>query len=155
VILNKQFFKKKNEKIDLEPYSSDKKLYNSEKLTPKTSQNPQNLQNQKTPERSKLLTNTTTNITRALSPNSILSSSGKLKTQTSGTPQKKIRTSPIILDTIVNQVVDKYAEDKKNVFEDDMDKINDCLYLTNVCNEDEEKKAECLINHSFGENNDQ
>ena len=158
--MNKQFFKKKTaplpqtpektEKIGPEP-NSDKKLYSSEKLTPKT---PQNLQ--KTQE-SKLLTN----LTRSFSPNSLQNSAGKLKTQISqakvntGTPKKKIRATPIVLDAIVNEVVNKHVENDKNVGDEDMEKINDCVYLASVSNEEEEKKAEGLINDSFGDKNDQ
>lgn len=160
VILNKQFFKKKAaankqqtpEKLSSDPEitSNEKKLYTSERFTPAT---------QKTPENKVAMS---ANLSRTLSPNnnSSVNSANKLKNSTTqskvntGTPKKKIRASPIVLETIVNEVVNKHMDNKEKVnsFEEDMNKINECIYLTKLKNEEGEKTQEGLINDSFGDN---
>lgn len=140
-----------------EPSSNEKKLLSSEKL-PITNKP----LTQKSSEFKPL--SATTNLSRTLSPtninNSTINSASKLKMNTSqakvntGSPKKKIKASPIILDTIVNEVVNKHIENKGASFEEDMNKINECVYLTKIKNEEEDKRQEELINDSFGEKQD-
>ena len=139
VILNKQYFRKKNTPIqqtpekqrsfDPELVSNENKLYSSERITLNKSTTPQ-----KASEEKKQLNITTnpTHLSRALSPgsgshlnnsitpgsgsiiNNSINSAGKLKTQNSqarvntGTPKKKMKASPIILDTIVKNEDSRY-----------------------------------------------
>lgn len=148
----------KTRSFENEPSLNEKKLLSSEKLPinkPLT---------QKSSEFKAL--SATTNLSRALSPtnnnnnNSTVNSASKLKMNTSqakvntGSPKKKIKASPIILDTIVNEVVNKHMENKGSSFEEDMNKINECVYLTKIKNEEEDKRQDEIINDSFGEKQD-
>ena len=160
MILNKQFFKKKANNLQQTPEKSHStefdKVKSSEKLTP-------NKITPQKPQEGKITVNTAatsnSNITRALSPNinTSINSAGKIKSQNAqakvntGSAKKKIKTSPMVLETIVNEVVNKHAENQNIHYEEDMNKINECVYLTKVCNQEEEKKKEGLVNDSFGE----
>ena len=169
VILNKQYFRKKTNPNQQTPEKqksieeTENKLTVSERITlTKSTTTPQ----KNTEEKKQLNIATSANLSRALSPgsgsniNNSINSAGRIKTQNSqakvntGSPKKKIKASPIILDTIVNEVVNKHTEDRQNKYEEDINKINECVYLTKVCNEEEEKKPE-TINESFGEKQEQ
>lgn len=170
MILNKQYFRKKTNPTQQTPEKqksieeTENKLTVSERISlTKSTTTPQ----KNSEEKKQLNIATSANLSRALSPggsgsniNNSINSAGKIKTQNSqakvntGTPKKKIKASPIILDTIVNEVVNKHTEDRQNKYEEDINKINECVYLTKVCNEEEEKKPE-TINESFGEKQEQ
>lgn len=162
MILNKQFFKNKNNQnyhtpknIEIKQQivdSNEKKIFSSERMSPKITDSTQKISD------SKLAVSTSNNISRALSPkNNSVSSAGKIKNNNkqakinSGTPHKKTKISPLILDTIVNEVVNKHVEDQNNKYDDDINKINECIYLTKMRNDEEERKQNSFANDSLGE----
>ena len=172
VILNKQYFRKKTNPNQQTPEKQKSieetdfnKLTVSERITLTKSTTPPQKNSE---EKKQLNIATSANLSRALSPggsgsniNNSINSAGKIKTQNSqakvntGSPKKKIKASPIILDTIVNEVVNKHTEDRQSKYEEDINKINECVYLTKVCNEGEEEKKPETVNESFGEKQEQ
>lgn len=151
------------EKPDPEPLSTENRQTPVEKPSQiRPTLTPQKSEDKKPSENIKNST-----ISRALSPgsasllsnNTSVNSAGKIKSQqqakvNTGSPKKKMRASPVILDTIVNDVVSKHTAEKQEKYEEDMNNINECVYLTKVCNDEEDKKGEAAGNDILSEKQD-